>query len=147
MSSFVMMFMSVYNLNGIILHKMASLRRLMRSHDVTNRRWMTSHYAHSHWMTSLCITASLNVTHRQWMTSHTSLTRTKWQNVTSLTGTEWWLGRRRSQWRFSACPAGESDPRCCRVDLQTSQCSEEPSHHDYRPATHIHDYYLYIQYF
>jgi len=87
----------------------------------------------------------MSLTGNEWR-HNTSLTRTTWQHVTSLTGTEWWPGRRRSQWRFSTCPPGESDPRCCRVDLQTSQCSEEPSHHDYRPSTHNRDYYSYTQF-
>ena len=99
--------------------------------NVTHRHWSTSHYViHNHWKTSHYII------HRLWM-SH----------VMSLTGTEWWQGRCRSQWRFSAWAAGESDPRCCRADLQTSQCSEEPeepSHH-YCPATHNRDCYSYSQ--
>ena len=122
MSSFVTMFISVCSLNGVILQTQnvtlndATLCHLQALNDIT--------YCHSR--------AVNDVTSRH---SH----------VTSLTGTEWWHGRRRSQWRFSACPAGDSDPRCCRVDLQTSQCSEEPSHHDYRPSTHNRDYYSYTQ--
>ena len=87
----------------------------------------------------------MSLTGNEWR-HNTSLTRTTWQHVTSLTGTEWWQERRRSQWLFSTCPPGESDPRCCRVDLQTSQCSEEPSHHDYRPSTYNRDYYSYTQF-
>ena len=55
--------------------------------------------------------------------------------VTTLTGTERRQERHRCWWWFSACPPGESDPRCCRGDLLTSLCSEEPSHHVCRPTT------------